>query len=337
MFRHLRDNPEAIAELTAQTRLEVYGDYDRAETFKALVEEGDATGLKGEPLIAAEGDYADGIVMIRSGLARLSHKHFHGHRTVSYVCPGQIYALPEIAEGWQAGQAVPLRYSLRAIGFLTAVVIPTGMVEKYVLEPSATGVAGVARRLRRNVPGEPKRIDQDFVEFLVQDRIVNGTATMLIDLDRCTRCDDCVRACASTHDNNPRFLRHGPIHDHFMVANACMHCQDPLCMIECPTGAISRRTQDGVIAINDDTCIGCGACARNCEYDAIRMVEIRDTGGFFIRDRQSPDRAPITKATKCDLCADQWGGPACQRACPHDALVRIDMSDVQWLADWCNR
>ena len=44
--------------------------------------------------------------------------------------------------------------------------------------------------------------------FLVEHRFVNGTASMLIDLDRCTRCDDCVRACAVAHDNNPRFVRH---------------------------------------------------------------------------------------------------------------------------------
>jgi Fe-S-cluster-containing dehydrogenase component len=158
---------------------------------------------------------------------------------------------------------------------------------------------------------------------------------MLIDLDRCTRCDDCVRACASTHDNNPRFVRQGPIFDNVMIANACMHCQDPVCMIECPTGAIGRLEDEGFVTINDLTCIGCGMCAKNCPYEAIRMVEIRDSSGAFIRD---PDtHMPIVKATKCDLCAAQWGGPACQRACPHDALVRIEMRDVERLTEWENR
>ena len=45
------------------------------------------------------------------------------------------------------------------------------------------------------------------LEFLVENRLINGTAMMIIDTDRCTRCDDCVRACASGHDNNPRFMR----------------------------------------------------------------------------------------------------------------------------------
>ena len=106
-------------------------------------------------------------------------------------------------------------------------------------------------------------------------------------------------------------------------------------MIECPTGAISRREEKGYVSINDLTCIGCNTCANNCPYDAIRMVEIRHQNGSFIRD--SKTRAPVVKATKCDLCADQWGGPACQRACPHDALVRIDMRDIGHVADWKNR
>ena len=53
------------------------------------------------------------------------------------------------------------------------------------------------------------KIDPAMKEFFAENRTLNGTATMLIDLDRCTRCDDCVTACASGHNNNPRFVRHG--------------------------------------------------------------------------------------------------------------------------------
>ncbi len=91
----------------------------------------------------------------------------------------------------------------------------------------------------------------EMIEFLVEERYVNGTATMLIDLDRCTRCDDCVRACAASHDNNPKFIRHGRVQNGIMVANACMHCVDPVCMIGCPTGAIHRESIEGQVVIND--------------------------------------------------------------------------------------
>jgi Fe-S-cluster-containing dehydrogenase component len=183
--------------------------------------------------------------------------------------------------------------------------------------------------------GVDRLIDPGLLEFLVEHRFINGTATMLMDLDRCVRCDDCVVACARAHDNNPRFNRHGRRHDHYMVANACMHCMDPVCMIGCPTGAIHRSSAGGQVVINDTTCIGCATCASSCPYDNIRMVEVRDASGAFIRDAVT--NAPIIKATKCDLCLDQPGGPACQRACPHDALKRVDMQDLIGLGRWLNR
>ena len=114
-----------------------------------------------------------------------------------------------------------------------------------------------------------------------------------------------------------------------------MHCADPVCMLGCPTGAIHRVPETGQVVINDNTCIGCGSCATNCPYDNIRMVEIRDSAGAFYVDRDT--NKPILKATKCDLCVDQPGGPACQRACPHDALERIDFKDFGRLADWLDR
>jgi len=48
----------------------------------------------------------------------------------------------------------------------------------------------------------------------------------------------------------------------------------------------------------------------------------------------SPDGTKVLTATKCDLCVGQSGGPACQQACPHDALIRIDFQDAGTLSDW---
>ena len=87
--------------------------------------------------------------------------------------------------------------------------------------------------------------------------------------------------------------------------------------------------------INDRTCIGCGTCAASCPYQNIRMVEIRDERGQWALDAET--MRPIMKATKCDLCVDQRGGPACVRACPHDALGRVDLRDLGSLAEWVNR
>ncbi len=344
IFQDLND--EQMEQLVAQVEFETYGNYDSPEPFKDLANRGGASGLATEPIVRKEGDYPNGIVLIRSGLARLSQQHHHGHRTVGYLSPGQLYGYDEILQGWRDGTTVPLLHSLRAIGYLNIVVVPTVLVEQFLLEDRAKGGSAFGQQAvhtqptaRAEMEPEPalepleRRVpaaDQDhLLDFLVDYRYVQGTATMIIDLDRCTRCDDCVRACASTHDGNPRFIRHGPSYGGYMVANACMHCADPVCMIECPTGAIHRDQSVGQIVINEQTCIGCAQCANNCPFDAIRMTEIREADGQFIVDQKSGK--PLIQATKCDLCIDQLSGPACQSACPHDALHRIDMRDSELL------
>jgi len=110
-----------------------------------------------------------------------------------------------------------------------------------------------------------------------------------------------------------------------------MHCIDPVCMIGCPTGAIHRDQATGMVVINDESCIGCQTCANSCPYDNIRMVEIRNPLGDIIAD--SATGRPIIKASKCDFCYEQPGGPACVRACPHDALSRISFAELAKLTE----
>ncbi len=340
MFRHLSD--EALQQVMARTEFGTYGDYDWSGDYKRLVQSAAGGQRRKEPVIAAEGDYPNGVILIKAGFARVSQKFGNGDRTLNYLAAGQVYGFQEIVHNWRRPNAtVPLQYTLRVIGYTHVIVIPTTIMETVVLP--AVPKKDLPRLL---TPAEDQettpppsidagaKIGPDMLEFLTENRFFNGTATMVINLDRCTRCDDCVRACAAAHDDNPRFLRHGPISDRLMVANACMHCVDPVCMIGCPTGAIHRDAFGGQVVINPATCIGCKACFNNCPYDAIRMVEIRDQTGAFLVDKEMK---PILKATKCDLCVEQLGGPACQRACPHGALVRINLNDLDAFANWLKR
>ena len=61
------------------------------------------------------------------------------------------------------------------------------------------------------------------------------------------------------------------------------------------------------------------------------MREMRNPQGAVLMDE---DGAALLKASKCDLCAGQNSGPACQRACPHDALTRIDIREMDPLSHW---
>ncbi len=335
LFQHL--TPAARQKVIEQTEFGTFGDYDWSGEYKDLVKEGKAARPP-EPIITKEGDYPNGIVLVRAGFARVTQTYGRGERTLTYLGAGQHFGLEEIVHNWRnPTQPLAMQRSLRAIGYTHVLIIPTAVVEQVVLPELPQFMLPAELRDANAEPSkaEPKhRLGTDMLEFLSENRFFNGRATMLIDLDRCTRCDDCVRACASAHDNNPRFLRHGPIHSNLMVANACMHCADPVCLIGCPTGAIHRSSAGGEVVINPITCIGCKACFNNCPYDAIRMVEIRDGKGEII---VGADTKPILKATKCDLCVEQFGGPACQRACPHGALARMNMEDLEQFTNWLSR
>ncbi|MCI0432673.1 MAG: cyclic nucleotide-binding domain-containing protein, partial [Gemmatimonadetes bacterium] len=338
-FSHL--NEQELQKVADATVFETYGEMDWYTSYQKLAGQDDpAKRLAHEPIIIEEGTYPNGLIIIRAGFARLSMRFGNGERTQSYLGEGKSYGFDEIAHNFHHRTEPPiaLRRTLRAVGYVDVLRIPTVTVEKYVLERPETRQEAV--QLAQVVEAGPaqaggKRLRSSMVEFLVENRYINGSATMIIDLDRCTRCDDCVRACANGHDNNPRFIRHGPKFDHYMIANACMHCADPVCMIGCPTGAISRNAAGGQVVIDDVLCIGCATCANSCPYSNIRMVEIRDERGQFIIDKEK--HTPIVKATKCDLCMDQMGGPACQRACPHDALKRVNLQDLGELGDWLQR
>jgi Fe-S-cluster-containing dehydrogenase component/CRP-like cAMP-binding protein len=335
MFRHL--NEEQLTRVAAQIEFATYGDYDWSGEYKRLAKAGSVRPEK-EPVIAQEGDYPNGVVLMRAGFARVSEKLGGGERTLNYIGAGQFYGFREIVHNWRNKDApVNCQFTLRAIGYAHLLIVPTRVMEEIVLPslppdelPPPVEIAD-EESIAATVAGARDKIGPEVLEFLTENRLFNGTASMVIDLDRCTRCDDCVRACASTHDNNPRFLRHGPTTGSLMVANACMHCADPVCMIGCPTGAIHRESFAGQVVINPDTCIGCKACFNNCPYDAIRMVEIRDSNGEFMLDQEMK---PIAKATKCDLCVESHGGPACERACPHGALSRLNLNNLDALSKW---
>ncbi|MBT8487088.1 MAG: 4Fe-4S dicluster domain-containing protein, partial [Phycisphaerae bacterium] len=341
-----------FSTLTRETRTRIieaarFETYGRFEWHRAYERDPDDP-LRQEQVIAEEGHYPNGLLMILSGFARLTRTHGDGEETLTFRRRGDCYGLEELIHNADSGDQVPLTTSLRAVGYVDVIRIPTRTFEEHmlpVLPPAMRAAAPLERepeRIGGDLPrliasGARSKVNHEMLEFLGDHRFMNGTATMVIDMDRCTRCDDCVRACASGHLNSPVFVRHGPIFDNFMVANACMQCVDPVCMIDCPTGAIHSDVDTGIVVINEKTCIGCEACANSCPYDNIRMIEIRDKQKDEKMMVARETGRPILKATKCDLCVDHHGGPACQRACPHDALTRLDMQDLDGLAGLMNR
>lgn len=343
-------------QLLAEAEFETFGSYDWHGTYQQLRKR-DEDLLTQEPVVQEEGQYPNGLLIIRAGFARMSRRHGAGEYTFGYLGIGDVHGLQELMHNVSTDDNSPIQTTLRAAGYTDIVRVPTrtfeqviypammktwpdgNFPEKFLGETMERRKTAMSTR-RASWRGDRRKREfsgAPMMEFLAENRYINGTATMLIDLDRCTRCDDCVRACASGHNNNPRFIRHGKIHDHHMIANACMHCADPVCMIGCPTGAIHRSEGGGEVVINDVTCIGCGTCANSCPYENIRLVNVRDQSQDDALMVDPVKGKAIVKATKCDLCVDHHGGPACVRACPHDALTRADMDDLLGLSEWLNR
>ncbi|HZY88462.1 MAG TPA: cyclic nucleotide-binding domain-containing protein [Gemmataceae bacterium] len=115
--------------------------------------------------------------------------------------------------------------------------------------------------------------DAQFSDRFQELGLIQGQRLMLIDLDRCTRCDECVKACVNTHDDGrTRLFLDGPRFGKYLVPTTCRSCLDPVCMIGCPVGSI-HRGDNGQIII-EDWCIGCNLCADNCPYGSIQMHDL---------------------------------------------------------------
>ena len=184
--------------------------------------------------------------------------------------------------------------------------------------------------------------------FLVAQGLGEATDVLLIDETLCVGCDNCEKACADSHEGLSRLDREaGKTFAHLHVPTSCRHCEHPHCMADCPPNAI-HRGPDGEVFIND-TCIGCGNCQRNCPYGVIRMDKVPPKkpsllSWLFFGSGPGPGEPPYKwskknmkytgdpaidegldrkKAVKCDMCAGIDGGPACVRACPTGAAIRV--------------
>ncbi len=84
-------------------------------------------------------------------------------------------------------------------------------------------------------------------------------------------------------------------------AVSCRHCEDPLCVKGCISGALT--VSDGIIMIDKEKCVGCYTCILSCPYGAIMPSE-------------------ETAVQKCELCIANAGGePVCVKGCINNAIV----------------
>jgi thioredoxin reductase/Fe-S-cluster-containing hydrogenase component 2/CRP-like cAMP-binding protein len=167
--------------------------------------------------------------------------------------------------------------------------------------------------------------------YLMSHGLGEATSVLVIDETLCVGCDQCEKACAATHEGVSRLDRSaGPSLHSLHLPTSCRHCEHPHCMRDCPPSAI-HRLPNGEVFI-DETCIGCGNCEENCPYGVIQMAEKAPQSSLLARLLGSKPKETAKTAVKCDVCATLKGGPACVRACPTGAAIRIHAEDVLELA-----
>ncbi len=128
----------------------------------------------------------------------------------------------------------------------------------------------------------------------------------------CLGCHLCEYNCAfanSGADDMVKALKNKKIYPRIHIeddgkityAVSCRHCEDPLCVKSCISGALTK--ENGTVVIDRNKCVGCLTCVLVCPYGAVRQ------------DGQGAAR-------KCELCLkNSAGAPACVSGCPNRAIV----------------
>ena len=142
------------------------------------------------------------------------------------------------------------------------------------------------------------------------------------DVSRCSGCMACIVACLDENDllDDGLTFRHVtrlekgrfPEVNISFFSISCLHCGDAPCVMVCPSGALYKREEDGIVDINQDLCVGCHSCALACPFGAPQFPE----GG---------------KMAKCHFCIDRVKHnmePACVRVCPTNALGFGPMNEL---------
>lgn len=267
-------------------------------------------------VIARQDEAADSFYLVRIGFVKISEEYPGGELVLAYLSRGDYFGeIGLLGGGVRTATCTALDH--------VEVVKISGddfreMVERF--PGVCSGLQAVAAERQAANAQRLQMVQSMPLDQFLSQGLMEAQSLLILDLQKCTRCDACVNACADAHDGVTRLVRDGLRFENFLVATSCRQCRDPLCMVGCPVGAIRRRNSLEVII--EDWCIGCGLCARNCPYGNINLHPF----DVMVEDLERPGRKKAVvqqKATSCDLCT-HLKEPSCVYACPHDAAHRVD-------------
>jgi CRP-like cAMP-binding protein/Fe-S-cluster-containing hydrogenase component 2 len=263
-----------------------------------------------DEILCREGDPATHFFLVRIGFVKMVEAHPGGDLVLAYQGKGGFFGeIGLLRKGTYA-------FTVTALDHVEVVRIGAAEFKAMLTRfpEIAFNLGKMADEREAHNQRHSAAVAAIALDSYLKQGLMEANSLLVIDLEKCTRCDNCVKACEEAHDGVTRLVREGLRFDKFLIPTSCRHCRDPLCMVGCPVGSIRRR--NSLETVIEDWCVGCGLCARNCPFGNITMHELPQTG---------EQKAVVTKrkATSCDLCAD-LPEPSCVYACPHDAAHRVE-------------
>ncbi|HYJ52411.1 MAG TPA: cyclic nucleotide-binding domain-containing protein, partial [Allosphingosinicella sp.] len=329
---------------TERQLLQMLGSSVRSEDIAEVLATAEIIGVKAGETIIKEGEANYDIFVIRQG-SMVVEKDIGGKPVfLSYLPAGSYVGEMALIDGGRRTATVRAAIKSEVIklggdAFRKLLEDKPELKKRFEQDMQARHELTAFIEDRKDGFGGVIDLYSNVASFLVENGIGEATDLLLIDEKLCVGCDNCEKACADAHEGLSRLNREaGKTFAHLHVPTSCRHCEHPHCMADCPPNAI-HRGPDGEVFI-DDTCIGCGNCQRNCPYGVIRMDKVPPKkpnllawllGGFGPGPGEPPKQwtearvSPETpkKAIKCDMCSGIEGGPACVRACPTGAAIRV--------------
>lgn len=145
---------------------------------------------------------------------------------------------------------------------------------------------------------------------------------------RCSGCLTCVVACRQWHSidcdrlswRRVETIEEGSFPDLRVsfLSLSCLHCHNCPCVSSCPTSAMTKRKQDGIVRVDPEKCLGgqvCGQCRDLCPYAIPQFNPNQDF-----------------RMEKCDFCMERLAEgkrPICVEACPMHALDAGDLEEME--------
>ena len=328
LYSHLQ-SPGALGALP-EAALQGLLSGARLETFAADEE------------VVSQSDAPKEFYLVRSGFLRVTAGVGAHARTLVYLRAGDLFGLLPLLRSerqspygvYAVSRSEVVRFSWQAL-----MTVLTSYPEA---RAALTQAAIAAEELIRSpevghgpLSGErPSLPPSSSVGALVEHGIAGGREVLVVDQNKCTGCENCIKSCERRHGYSRLQLR-GQQVNNYLFPTACRHCEDPKCLLCSVNGIV--RIPSGEIKIVEENCIGCGACAQRCPYGNISMHPVnRDGGGFWFslldllstsprrqQSLESLDPATQQIAVKCDLCSG-YSDYACVSACPVGAAFRVD-------------